>query len=78
VEGIFRLSQISDQHLYLSIYSSDNLVSRLAFSGLRKMKTNQELLEELLQVSQEYQKNLTKLLEHRELLGHHLSVGKKK
>jgi hypothetical protein len=41
------------------------------------MKTNQELMAELLQVFQEYQKNLTTLLEHPELLEHHLSVGKK-
>jgi molecular chaperone GrpE (heat shock protein) len=41
------------------------------------MKTNRELLVELLQVSQEYQKNITKLLEYRELLEHHLSVRKK-
>jgi hypothetical protein len=41
------------------------------------MKTNQELMAELSQVFQGYQKNLTTLLEHPELLEPHLSVGKK-
>jgi hypothetical protein len=41
------------------------------------MKTNQELMAEFSQVFQGYQKNLTTLLEHPELLEPHLSVGKK-
>ena len=42
------------------------------------MKINQELLAELLQASQEYQKNLTTLIEHPKWLEPYLSAGKKK
>jgi hypothetical protein len=42
------------------------------------MKTKQELMVELVQVLQENQKNLTRLLEHHKLLEHHVSIEKKK
>jgi hypothetical protein len=45
--------------------------------GLSKMKINPELMAEFWQVSQETQRNLTRLLEHCELLEPHSSVGKK-
>jgi hypothetical protein len=44
---------------------------------LSKMKINPELMAKFWQVSQETQRNLTKLLEHRELLEPHLAIGKK-
>jgi hypothetical protein len=71
----FILFPISDQHLNLSFSAVVTWYQGL-HSWLKKMKTNQELMAELLQVFLRYQKNLTTLLEHHELLTH-LSVGKK-
>jgi hypothetical protein len=58
-------------------FNSGNLVARFALMGLSKMKINPELMVEFWQVSQETQRNLTRLLEHCELLEPHSLVGKK-
>jgi hypothetical protein len=44
---------------------------------LRKMKRNLKLMEIFWQVSQETKRNITRLLEHRELLETHSLVGNK-
>ena len=50
--------------------------SSLKSCSLEKMKSNQELMEKMLQVLHGYQNNLTSLLENPKLLEPHASIGK--
>jgi hypothetical protein len=62
---------------YTFTFQQGNLVAMFAILGLNKMKINLELMAEFWQISQENQRNLTRLLENYELLEPHSLVGKK-